>query len=81
MMKGGHGPTKQLQDLKWGAFDHAFHAPQLRSCNYYMANMHCSCLGHATTTYMYMYYESLPSTIISQPRGIPSCACLGTPNL
>ena len=22
------------QDLNWGAFDHASHAPQLRSCNY-----------------------------------------------
>ena len=29
MMKGGHGPTKQLEDLKWGAFNHASHAPQL----------------------------------------------------
>ena len=31
MMKGGHGPTKLLQDLNWGAFDSASHAPQLRS--------------------------------------------------
>ena len=36
MMKEGHGPTKELQDLNWGAFDHASHAPQLRSCNYYI---------------------------------------------
>ena len=35
-MKGGHGPTKQLQNLNWDAFDHASHAPQLKSCNYYM---------------------------------------------
>ena len=35
-MKGGHGPTKELQDLNWGAFDHASHAPQLRSCDYYV---------------------------------------------
>ena len=34
MMRGGHGPIRQLQDLNWGAFDHASHAPQLRSCNY-----------------------------------------------
>ena len=34
MMKGGHGPTKELQDLDWCAFDHATHASQLRSCNY-----------------------------------------------
>ena len=33
-MRGGHGPIRQLQDLNWGAFDHASHAPQLRSCNY-----------------------------------------------
>ena len=26
MMKGGHGPTK---DLIWGAFDHASQAPNL----------------------------------------------------
>ena len=36
MMKGGHGPTNQLQYLNWGAFDHASHAPHLRSCNYYL---------------------------------------------
>ena len=35
-MRGGHGPIRQLQDLNWGAFDHASHAPQLRSCNYNM---------------------------------------------
>ena len=29
MMKGGHGPTKLLQDVNWGTFDHASHAPQL----------------------------------------------------
>ena len=37
MMRGDHGPVGQLQDLNWGAFDHASHAPQLRSCTY---NMH-----------------------------------------
>ena len=47
MMRGGHGPIRQLQDLNWGAFDHASHAPQLRSCNYnvqlilWQANVHC----------------------------------------
>ena len=34
MMRGGHGPIRQLQDLNWGAFDHASRAPQLRSYNY-----------------------------------------------
>ena len=27
MMKGGHGPTKQLQDFNRGVFNHAPHAP------------------------------------------------------
>ena len=39
MMKEGHGPTKYLQDLNWGAFDHASHAPQLRSCKYYLLDV------------------------------------------
>ena len=34
--KGGHGPTKSLHALTWGAFDHVSLAPQLRSCNYYI---------------------------------------------
>ena len=41
MMKGDHGPTK---DLNWGAFDHASHAPQLRSCNYYVCVCVCVCV-------------------------------------
>ena len=28
MMRGGHGPIRQLQDLNWGAFNQASHAPQ-----------------------------------------------------
>ena len=43
MMKGGHGPTKWLQDLNWGAFDHTSHAHQLRSCNYYILCTACMC--------------------------------------
>ena len=35
MMRGGHGPTRQLQDLNWGAFNQASHAPQLGSCSLY----------------------------------------------
>ena len=27
-MKGGNGPTKQLQDVYWSAFDYASHVPQ-----------------------------------------------------
>ena len=40
MMKGGHGQQKLVARLNWGAFDHASHAPQLRSCNYYL----CLCI-------------------------------------
>ena len=40
-MRGGHGPIRQLQDLNWGAFDHASHVPQLRSCNYYNIQWAC----------------------------------------
>ena len=36
MMKGGRGQTNQLHDINWGALDHASHAPQLMSCNYYV---------------------------------------------
>ena len=35
MMKGGHGPIKWLPDSDCGAFDHASHAPQSLSYNYY----------------------------------------------
>ena len=35
-MKGGHGPTKWLSDSDCGAFDHASHAPQSLSVNYYI---------------------------------------------
>ena len=32
----GHGQTKWLHDLNWGAFNHAPHVPQSRSCNSYV---------------------------------------------
>ena len=35
-MNRGQLPTKYLSDSNWGAFDHASHAPQLQSDNYYM---------------------------------------------
>ena len=47
MMKEGHGPTKLLHALTWGAFDHASHASQVRACNYYLHVMHMQ-------VYMYM---------------------------
>ena len=49
MMRVGHGPIRQLQDLNWGAFDHASHAPQLRSCNYNIHVQQNSVLYHVTT--------------------------------
>ena len=36
MMKGGHGQTNQLHDIIWGTLDHASHASQIMSCNYYL---------------------------------------------
>ena len=39
MMKGGHGPTKLLHALTWGAFNHASHAPQVRACNHYVLSI------------------------------------------
>ena len=35
-LAGGQLPTNQLLDINWGALDHASHAPQLMSCNYYV---------------------------------------------
>ena len=55
MMKGGHRPTKQLQDLNWGAFDHASHAPQLRSCNYYLCLCVCVCVYVCMCVCVYVY--------------------------
>ena len=36
MMKGGHGQTNQLQDINWGALNHASCASQLMSCKSYV---------------------------------------------
>ena len=42
-MNRGQLPTNQLHDINWDALNHAFHAPQLMSCNYY--NMYvCVCV-------------------------------------
>ena len=41
-MKGGHGPTKYLQDLNWGAFDHASHAPNV--CMTMCVHCVCTCM-------------------------------------
>ena len=35
MMKGVMGQQNSYMTINWGAFDHASHVPQLRSCNYY----------------------------------------------
>ena len=42
MMRGGHGPIRQLQDLNWGAFDCASHAPQLTYMWIIHMYMYCS---------------------------------------
>ena len=38
MMKGSWA-NKIVARLNWGAFDHASHAPQLRSCHYYLSSI------------------------------------------
>ena len=44
MMKEGHWPTKLLYTcFTWGVFNHAFHAPQVRACNYYVYVLYCQC--------------------------------------
>ena len=52
MMRGSHGPIRQLQDLNWGAFDHASHAPQLSVTITYVFKpfMHCVLLDVAQVT-------------------------------
>ena len=36
MKKGVMGQQNSYMAVNWGAFDHASHVPQLRSCNYYV---------------------------------------------
>ena len=43
-MNGGQLPTNQLHDINWGALDHASHAPQLISCDYYVRVCVCVCV-------------------------------------
>ena len=66
-----------LQDLHWGvhAFDHASHAPQLRSCNYYMYVLQL--LEHVYNlrpTKMYCYFQKyrqwIPTVDNKSPRDI-----------
>ena len=42
MMKGDLGLIKLLHALTWGAFDHAYHAPQVRECNCCKIRLYCS---------------------------------------
>ena len=37
--------NKIVARLNWGAFDHESHAPQLRSCNYYVYKRNQSLFG------------------------------------
>ena len=52
MMRGGHEPTKYLSDSDCGAFDHASHAPQSLSDNYYVYVKMCT----LNIVYMYMLF-------------------------
>ena len=36
--------TNELRDINWGAPNHAFRAPQLISCNYYVCVFTCVCV-------------------------------------
>ena len=49
MMKGGRGQANQLHDINWGALDHASHALQLMSCNYYLSVCVCVCVCRGMT--------------------------------
>ena len=40
-------PTKQLQDLNWVSFDHASHAPQLRSLQLKQQQNESSCVAQS----------------------------------
>ena len=47
MMRGVMG-QHIVARLNWGAFDHASHAPQLRSCNYYLSDSDCGAFDCAS---------------------------------
>ena len=83
MMRGGHGPIRQLQDLNWGTFDHA---TQSRSCNY---NVHvrqhhdnlchpsiCACVINTWVTYHYMYIHTYIHTYIDIYIGMANWLCV-----
>ena len=78
MMRGGHEPIRQLQDLNWGAFNHASHAPQLRSCNY---NVHSLTEVHMTVNDVIILigrnlicsYAGKFKLLLSQGRSIINC--------
>ena len=38
--------NKRVARFNWGVFDRASHAPQLRSCNYYVCTYCIHTLGH-----------------------------------
>ena len=64
-----------MQDLNWGAFDHASHASQLRSCNYNIhihVHVHCAHNG-SSTTWTLLYWAH------SVPMDISLCVCFSHP--
>ena len=56
-MNGGQLPTNQLHDINWAALDHASHAPQLMSCNYYV----CVCVCMRACVYACMLLLAIKS--------------------
>ena len=85
MMKGGYGPTKQLQDVNWGAFDHSPHArPPIKSYNYYIRLPLYGGSPHSIVPTLPTVW-GIPSQHCTYVWGIPSqhCTyithCLGDP--
>ena len=67
-MNIGQLPTNQLHNINWGALDHASHAPQLMSCNYYLY-AHTHTHTHTHTRIMYRQYNYVHTS-----RSIMGCA-------
>ena len=86
----GSQTNKIVEDLNWGAFDYASHAPQLRSCNYHIQCMFTAAatqhnqLWHANAlwiiikaTYYIMYPCKLQyTTQITLANNYPLSVCL-----
>ena len=67
MMKGVMGQQNSYMTINWGAFDHASHAPQLRSCNYY---------NIIYSTNMYIHVHATLSGVGNSCTGLHADVCL-----